>query len=231
MSELVLAEACMTIRNVAAIALFCAAQTACGSDPPRPVQGGWTAPPPGETGPTILDEEPPPMVTATARPPDAPAFEGTAGVTEKKRPDAPQARLAAVRTGEHDGYDRVVFEYEGSALPGYHVEYVDKPVRRCGSGNATDVAGDAWLMVRMTPAVAHGEKGGATVKAQERRLKLPVLRELEQTCDFEGHVDWVLGVASPGRYRVLELSSPARIVVDVLHRTPRATGQPSDAAD
>ena len=157
------------------------------------------------------------MVTATAKPADAPAFEGTAGITEKKRPDAPQARLSGVRTGEHEGYDRVVFEFEGSALPGYHVEYVDKPVRRCGSGEPVVVAGDAWLLVRFDPAVAHKDKGGPTIKDRERRLKLVVARELEQTCDFEGHVEWVIGVASPGRYRVLELSGPARIVVDVHH--------------
>jgi hypothetical protein len=197
-----------------------AALAGCGgSDPPRRAgSGGWSAPPPDDgSSPTIDDEDPPPMVTATAKPTDAPPFDGTAGITEKKRPDAPQARLKDVRTGEHEGYDRVVFEFEGSALPGYHVEYVDKPVRRCGSGEPTVVAGDAWLLVRFDPAIAHTDKGKPTVKDRERRLKMPVARELELTCDFEGHVDWVVGVAFPGRYRVLELSGPARVVVDVQH--------------
>ena len=205
-------------RFVCTFALATVALAGCGSDPPRPASGGWTAPPPSDEGPTTLEDEdpPPPMVTATARPEGAPAFEGTAGITEQKR-DVPQERLSAVRNGEHDGYDRVVFEFEGGTLPGYHVEYVDKPVRRCGSGTEVAVAGDAWLLVRFKPAVAHKDKGGATVKQQEKKLKMDVARELEQTCDFEGQVDWVIGVGSPNRYRVLELSGPARVVVDVLH--------------
>ena len=43
----------------------------------------------------------------------------------------------------------------------------------------------------------------------------PIIREIESTCDFEGEVTWVIGVASPNRYQVLELASPARLVVDV----------------
>ena len=145
------------------------------------------------------------------------AFEGTAGIVEKQRPDAPVAVLREVRSASQEGFDRVVFEFEGSALPGYHVEYVDRPVLQCGSGEPVQVAGEGWLEVRLTPAQAHTEEGEATVKERERRLSLPVLKELESTCDFEAHVTWVLGVASPNRYRVLELSNPARLIVDVRH--------------
>ena len=59
--------------------------------------------------------------------------------------------------------------------------------------------------------------GEATVNERERRLSLPILKELESTCDFEAHVTWVLGMASPNRYRVQELSNPARLIVDVRH--------------
>jgi hypothetical protein len=34
-------------------------------------------------------------------------------------------------------------------------------------------------------------------------------------CDFEGNVEWVLGVRHPSRFRVTELSDPWRVVVDV----------------
>ena len=39
--------------------------------------------------------------------------------------------------------------------------------------------------------------------------------EVELTCDFEVVVTWVLGTKSPNRYRVLELSAPPRLAVDV----------------
>jgi hypothetical protein len=80
------------------------------------------------------------------------------------------------------------------------------------------VAGDSWLEVRLVPADAHDEAGRALIADRERQMSLGVLRELEQTCDFEAHVTWVLGLASPNRYRVLELQSPPRLVVDVRHR-------------
>ena len=161
---------------------------------------------------------------AAARPPAAAQSraagrpgEWTAGVVDTRRAAMRPATLRAVRTGRHAGFDRVVFEFEGGAVPGYHLEYVDRPVTKCGSGDATQVAGQGWLEVRITPANAHTEAGRPTVTDRERRVSLGVLRELELTCDFEADVTWVLGVASPNRYRVQELSSPARLVVDVRH--------------
>jgi hypothetical protein len=77
------------------------------------------------------------------------------------------------------------------------------------------VAGDGWLLVRTTPANAHTEAGQPTIRERERNLDLPNLKEIELICDFEAEVSWVLGLASPNRFRVLELSNPSRLVVDV----------------
>jgi hypothetical protein len=142
-------------------------------------------------------------------------FEGTAGIVEKKNWLGGTARLEAVRAAGHEKFDRVVFEFASDSLPGYRVEYVDRPVRRCGSGDVVAVAGDAWLAVRLEPAEAHTEKGEATIKDRERRVGLPLLKELKMICDFEAEVSWVMGLASPNRYRVLELSNPTRLVIDV----------------
>lgn len=160
----------------------------------------------------------PAAARASATPEPLPAdFRGTAGIITKKRDTQAPSRLVDVRSARHDGFDRVVFEFDG-LVPGYHLEYVDKPVRRCGSGDPTAVAGDGWLEVRLTPADAHDTEGKALIASRERKLDHAVLKELEQTCDFEAHVTWVLGLASPNHFRVLELSSPARLVVDVKHR-------------
>jgi hypothetical protein len=174
--------------------------------------------PPHDTRPWI------PVVADTFRLPPAPparsaspaqAGEWTAGVVEGGRKELRPVTLRAIRTGGHEGWDRVVFEFEGGKVPGYRVEYVDRPITRCGSGNTTQVAGAGWIQVRFTPARAHDDAGRTTVRDRERKLSLPVLRELETTCDFEGEVTVVLGVARPNRFRVMELSSPARLVVDV----------------
>jgi hypothetical protein len=150
------------------------------------------------------------------RPRSPPAFQGTAGIVHKRNSGKP-AVLIAVRSAEHDGFDRVVFEFRDKRLPGYHVEYIDRPVRQCGSGNPTPIAGDGWLEVRLEPAYAHDEVGKPTVHDREQLLDLSIVREAELTCDFEAVVTWVLGVTSPNRYRVMELTEPTRLVVDIRH--------------
>lgn len=138
----------------------------------------------------------------------------TAGIIDRPQLVAHPTTLVAVRTGAHKGFDRIVFEFD-EYLPGYHTEYIDQPVRKCGSGSVTPVAGDGWLELRMYPAKAHTEEGLPTVAERERMLNHPVLAELELTCDFEAVVTWVFGVESPNRYQVSELSSPPRLVIDI----------------
>src|SRR5688500_2893508 len=96
------------------------------------VAGGLATPEPGET--------------------ETAEFKGTAGTTQKKRDGIQPVLMKAVRTGKHEFYDRVVFEFEGNALPGYVIEYVDKPVRDCGQGVVVPVNGHGFLMVSLQPA-------------------------------------------------------------------------------
>lgn len=147
---------------------------------------------------------------------DATGGTWTAGIVEDVR-SQPAVTLRAVRSARHADFDRVVFEFEGGRLPGYHIAYIDAPVRACGSGHTVSMAGDGWLEVRLTPARAHTEAGAPTITERTRAPGLPVVRELAMTCDFEAIVTWVLGAAAPNRYRVTELADPARLVVDVRH--------------
>lgn len=142
--------------------------------------------------------------------------EWTAGLVDVKRSGFAPVTLREVRTARNEGFDRLVLQFDGDQLPGYHVEYVDKPVIKCGSGDPTEVAGQGWLQIRVQPAQAH-EGAQVTVAERERKPGLPLVQELELTCDFEGEVTWVLGVKSPNKYRVMELKGPTRLVVDVQH--------------
>jgi hypothetical protein len=144
-------------------------------------------------------------------------FEGTGGMTEVKRQNVTPSILKAIRTGRHPNFDRVVFEFEGNQIPGYHVEYIDTPVRTCGAGEVVQVSGYGFLLIRMMPAQAHRNDGRPTISERAFAPNLPLIKELKQLCDFEAEVEWVLGLSSPNRYPVLELSDPARLVVDVRH--------------
>ncbi|HEU0055243.1 MAG TPA: hypothetical protein VFQ39_18780 [Longimicrobium sp.] len=156
--------------------------------------------------------------TDTAGPDSAPprplSPQWTTGVREVGRPGATITLLRDVRVGRNSDFDRVVLQFEGPAVPGWHVEYVDGPVRQCGSGEPTQVAGNAWLLVRLSPAQAHDDAGRSTMR-RDRDVNLPIIRELEQVCDFEGQVELVIGVASPNPYRVTEVPNPTRLVIDI----------------
>jgi hypothetical protein len=145
-------------------------------------------------------------------------FAGTAGIVEKKYEIKEAALLSAVRTARHDGYDRAVFEFATTEMPGYKIEYVDKPVRACGSGDVVPIAGDGWLEIRFYPANAHTEEGKPTVENRAFAPNHEIIKEMKLTCDFEAEVAWVLGVASPNRYRVLELKNPTRLAIDIKHK-------------
>lgn len=146
-----------------------------------------------------------------------PNFTGTLGKAEVQKGLESNVTLQSVSTTSCEGFDRVVFEFNTPATPGYHASYANKPIRLCGSGNTVAVAGNASLEVRMTQAQAHTEAGQSTIAQTNRTVNLPSLRQLVQTCDFEGHVTWVLGLGNARRYRVVELTNPSRIVVDVKH--------------
>ena len=146
------------------------------------------------------------------------SFMGTLGpLARASRPGTPPRVLRGVAVASAPGYDRVVFEFTDDSVPGYHVEYTTQPVRRCGSGDAVTVAGAGKLVVRFEPAQAHDERGNPTVAERERMLGLPAAKEMQLICDFEGQVEWVLGVAAAHPYRVLESPGPGRVVVDIRH--------------
>lgn len=171
---------------------------------------------PAAAGPAAADTARPADPPRTA-PADEPRAGWTAGVVDVVRSQRGAITLLDVRAGANEGFDRVVMEFTGATIPGHRVEYVDRPVRECGSGRSVSVAGDGYLAVTLRGTRAHTDDGRATVERRNRRVGMPVLRQIVFTCDFEGVVQVVLGVSSPNAFRVTELSGPARLIVDVQH--------------
>jgi hypothetical protein len=169
-----------------------------------------------ETPPRAVGSEPRgPAAAGEAERSQPRGTEKTLGIVEMKREGQP-AIVHAVRAARAEGYDRVVFEFR-ERVPGYHLEYIDKPVVDCGAGDVKAIEGDGWLEARFYPANAHTEAGEPTVAERELKPALRIVREIERTCDFEAVVTWVIGTASPNRYRAFELASPPRLVVDIDH--------------
>ncbi len=134
--------------------------------------------------------------------------------------EAETALLERVGVGRHEGYDRVVFQFR-NALPGYRVSYVEPPLVEDGSGNPVEVAGNAFVLVRMEPASGFDLSldEGQLVYDGPRRIGgaesgTSTVREVVRTGDFEAVLSWAVGLEDRVDFRVLTLDGPPRLVVD-----------------
>ena len=134
---------------------------------------------------------------------------------ERGRRSRQAPELISVQTDERDGYDRVLFTFEGS-MPGYQVRYVPRVTDP--GGRRLPLRGEAFVEVAFEPARAHDPDGKATFPVgtiTASTASSPALRQVRFAGDFEGQVSFGLGVAGRGGFRVSELRNPTRVAVDV----------------
>ncbi len=133
------------------------------------------------------------------------------------------AALDGARTGRHDCFDRVVFDFSGSA-DGYQVEYVSE-VRTDGEGRQLAVAGGAILRVRLHANVfdelghLHYARTAGDHVADVTGYQ--TLRDVVYGGCFEGRTTFGVGVRARLPFRVFSLAGPgssSRIVLDIAHR-------------
>lgn len=162
--------------------------------------------------------------------PADPATEAAAGppFPANTRPDTAEPTgegetflsVTDVRVGAHDGYDRVVFDLDGtgSGRPGWRVEYVDQ-ASDDGSGHAVQVDGDAILRVSLSGTATPTDSGveefsGDRIEPEDTGS----VDEIVYRYWFEGYTTAFLGVDEGERpFRVFLLENPTRVVVDVQH--------------
>lgn len=120
-----------------------------------------------------------------------------------------------VRVGSHDGYDRVVFEYAGTGLPGFRTQYTDG-VYQQGSGFPLEIAGNAYLQV-----VIYGTPMGL-MPANEELLNagpMPLaagnIKGITHGGVFEGDTQYAIGLDKQRAYTIYTLENPTRLVVDI----------------
>ncbi|HEY0384910.1 MAG TPA: hypothetical protein VGC64_02820 [Pyrinomonadaceae bacterium] len=147
-------------------------------------------------------------------------FEGTTAVVEQPKPEQAPATpiiLRRIRTGQHDDFDRVVFDFESPTPPGFHVEYIDKLALKCGL-EELKTSGRLWLLVRMSPALAHQESGRTSLEKIEFDEDLQLIKDIRGVCDSDGQLQWLIEVTDRKAYRAEALFDPARIVIDIKHQ-------------
>lgn len=173
----------------------------------------------GEATDTTTDEDPStsaaPLTTVSPGLPDASEAQHTAPAD-----GTGTALLTTVRIGRNEGFERIVFEFKGTSRPGYRIQWVDPPILSDGSGEEVAVTGEAYLEMIMEPAsgvdlsapqltiVYEGPDRIATTQTE-------LITDLVRTGDFEAVLTWVAGTTERVPVRVLTLTDPVRIVVDL----------------
>jgi len=164
--------------------------------------------------PTVGAGDPDATSAGAFTPPQAPPVSAPA-VAER-------AYLTAVTAQATDGGGtRVVFEFD-PVVPGYTIDYVERPVTEDGSGDELAVEGEALLAVRMENAAGariDGEAVTPTYTGPDRVAAAgtpSAVVEVVDAGDFEGVVTWVLGLRQRAdTVSVSRLTGPARLVIDV----------------
>ena len=201
-----------TLTSICLLGAALLALAACGDGKKQDATPTNTAPAASATSATT------PTATETPAATEEP-FQGARDPIDVPGPTAPPVVvLSDVRAAEHTGYDRITFEFDGDALPGYRVQYVTQAeVVGCGSGEPVPVTGNAFLQVYFSPVDAHNDQGQSTIDATDMTPGLTTLQQATLTCDFEAVGTWVLGLSQQVDFRVVELDSPPRLAVDVGH--------------
>jgi hypothetical protein len=117
--------------------------------------------------------------------------------------------------------DQVTFDFEKQAPgPGFDVSYQPANVAKFedGSGNPIAVAGAAYLVVKLTPAMTAKIEGDHVTKTYTgpRRLDTDddsIVQDVVKTGDFEGVVTWVIGLDQQRRFTTD--ASDSQLVVEI----------------
>ena len=137
-------------------------------------------------------------------------------------PDA--ATVTSVRIAHHSGYDRLVIGFAtASAVPQFQVQrQASSHFVRDASGQPVALGGSAGLKV-----VLRNSDLSSGLPADSRPA-LPEIREVANIGNFERVVSYGVGLKDQACIRVLTLTGPSRLVIDV--ETPPDAAASTSAA-
>jgi hypothetical protein len=169
-----------------------------------------------------------PAATTTTTAPAAPTTTASAAAGPASRSTSPRsgpgsneiadglsAKLATVRAASHPGYDRVVFQFVGTRIPAYRIEYVGEIPLGETDDQFLTLQGDAFIQVTINGKASDDYRPGTQTMPDKVTPALPQVRQLGLAEDWEGVVRIGIGLDHRAGFRVLELHDPVRVVVDV----------------
>ena len=109
--------------------------------------------------------------------------------------------LTEVSAAAEDCIDKVTFDFEKQEPgPGFEVSYQPASTAKVedGSGNAVEIEGNAFLVVKLTPAMTAKIDGDQVTKTYTGPKRIQGegtdVLEVVKTGDFESVVTWVIGL-------------------------------------
>jgi hypothetical protein len=114
----------------------------------------------------------------------------------------------------------VLFEFEPQAPgPGFEVSYQPAETAKIedASGNPVEIAGDAFLVVKLMPAMTAKIDGDQVTKTYTGPKRLPgtdPITEVVKTGDFEGVVTWVIGLDRKRPFSAEASDGTLAVVID-----------------
>jgi hypothetical protein len=171
-------------------------------------------PTPAPTAPDVVVTPPPAPATSAPAPSATPSpFECTTASTSGAAtgPAGPKG-VTTIRTGPQPGYDRFVIEFDGGVAQYRITPQAGSTFTQDASGRQLTLRGAAGLLV-VLPNAKRGDV--AYTGPTDLTPGLAEIQEARLTGDFEGTVSFGLGLTHPACYRVLLLTNPSRLVIDV----------------
>jgi hypothetical protein len=176
---------------------------------PTPTPTTSATPTPGASpsatpAPSAAPSAPPSAAPAPAAPPAT--LPGFSCATQSG--GGGQAAMTTARVGAQSGYDRFVIQFDGP-VPQFEVTPQDSAAFAQNGGPVT-LQGAAGLAV-----VLRNASGPAFGGPTDMRPGFSAIQEARLLSDFQGVVEWGIGIASPACFHAWALSSPSRLVIDI----------------
>lgn len=163
---------------------------------------------------------PPTPVASGSVPPEPSASLGGFGcqlpvLINHPTPSGFQTHLTDIRIAGHDGYDRLVFEFD-RGVPVIDLSQGIPPFTTDPAGLPLPVDGNAFLQITLRFASRGGSDGPVTYDGPtDFSPGLPELVMVRMAGDFEGVLTFIAGLEAPPCFDLFTLAAPSRVVLDL----------------
>lgn len=150
---------------------------------------------------------------AAEAPLTSPDTEGSSFQTQRREIDGPSSGLTImeIRTGSHEGFDRVVYEFnDGAAAPGFTTRWVSAPVPH-GENSPAPVGGDAFLRLEIRGT---DSDSGRAYSLEQAAGNVADIYHPSSHAALGGATEYFIGLDRERPYRAFVLADPTRLVID-----------------